>query len=125
MARIDWIVFVAFVSVAVALCGLVWSKIRVHKNPPIVAKAVEPSALWRDCTEFRGNVNAPFTLVAFTDYACQFSRHASKELNGILADAHGKLRLCVRPFPLHPTGPAMQLAEYAELARKSGAFWQV
>ena len=74
----------------------------------------------------RGPLDAPVTIVEFTDYECPFcGQHARQVLPTLLASWGDTLRYVVRNFPnlvLHPR--ALAAAEAAECAHRQGRFWE-
>jgi protein-disulfide isomerase len=75
---------------------------------------------------FKGDANAPVTIVEFSDFECPFcGRFYSETLSQIEENYidTGKVKMEYRHFPLsfHPeAGPA---AEASECAREQGKFW--
>ncbi len=73
----------------------------------------------------RGNADAPVTLVEFADFECPSCGAAHPILEGYLAKAQGKVRLCFKNYPL-PAHPNATWAAYAaELAHEKGKFWEM
>jgi protein-disulfide isomerase len=75
-----------------------------------------------------GRVDAPLTLVMFTDYQCPFcSRFETQTLPEIKRQYidTGKLRFVVRdlPLPFHPNAP--KAAEATHCAEEQGKFWEL
>jgi protein-disulfide isomerase len=75
---------------------------------------------------FFGPLDAPVTIVEFTDYQCSFCARHNRETKGqLLRQYEGKLRYVVRNFPLHSIHPlAQKAAEAAECAFDQGRFWE-
>jgi protein-disulfide isomerase len=80
-----------------------------------------------DDDPYKGDENAPVTIVEFSDFQCPFcARFFSNTLSQIENDyiSTGKVKLVYRDFPLsfHPN--AQPAAEAAECAREQGKFWE-
>jgi protein-disulfide isomerase/uncharacterized membrane protein len=79
-----------------------------------------------------GEVNAPVQVVEFSDYQCPFCRRFAGELNDLVKDFPGKIRVVVRNFPLdsscNPQMPqsmhelACPAATFARCAGEQGKF---
>ncbi len=74
----------------------------------------------------RGPVDAPVTIVEFTDYECPFCRrHATEILPVVLTRYGDSVRYVVRNFPLAALHPfAIAAAQAAECAYRQGRFWE-
>jgi protein-disulfide isomerase/copper chaperone CopZ len=72
----------------------------------------------------RGNINAPVTLVEFSDFECPFCERHAPTMEKILQDYPQKVRLVYKHFPLgfHPN--AQKAAEASECASEQGKFWE-
>jgi len=77
-----------------------------------------------ETSHIRGNINAPITLVEFSDFECPFCEKIYPTLNKILNDYQDKVKLVYKYFPLsfHPN--AQKAAEAAECAAEQGKFWE-
>lgn len=71
-----------------------------------------------------GNVNAPVTIVAFTDYQCPSCASIHPSLERLVKENEGKVRLVTRDFPLTQHTEAFKAAEAAEAAREQGKYWE-
>jgi RNA polymerase sigma factor (sigma-70 family) len=71
----------------------------------------------------RGAADAPITVAVFTDMQCRFCADALGELDQLLDDAPGKVRLVVKQLPVHKT--AELAAEAALAADSQGKFWEL
>ena len=72
-----------------------------------------------------GPGKASNTLVFFTDYQCPVCPRAARELDQLVADFNGDLRVEVRHNPLvtiHPN--AFDAATAAKAAQRQGKFWE-
>jgi protein-disulfide isomerase len=78
---------------------------------------------------FRGQKNAPLTLVEFTDYQCPFcSRHVRETYPQIEKDyiATGKLKYVMLDMPLESIHKfAFKAAEAANCAGEQGKYWEM
>lgn len=76
---------------------------------------------------FKGEVNAPVTLVEFSDYQCPFcKRHADTVLPALLESyvTTGKVRFVMREFPIENLHPRAEAASEAALcAADQGNYW--
>ena len=76
-----------------------------------------------------GNVDAPITIVEFSDYQCPFcKRHFTNTLSALKTNYidTGKVRYVFRDFPLDSIHPyARKAAEAAHCAGDQGKFWDM
>ena len=78
-----------------------------------------------DADPLRGPVNAPVTIVVFSDFQCPGCRQARKMLAEVQGTYGDKVRLVYKQFPL-PAHPDAALAAQASLcAADQGKFWQL
>lgn len=70
-----------------------------------------------------GPLQAKNTLVFFTDYQCPVCPRAAREMERLVADFKGALRVEVRhnPLVMHPRAP--DAAAAARAAQRQGKFW--
>jgi protein-disulfide isomerase len=71
-----------------------------------------------------GPVNAPVTLVEFTDYQCPFCHRAQSVIDQVLERYSGKLRFVHLDFPLDGHPGALPAARAARCAAEQGKFWE-
>lgn len=71
-----------------------------------------------------GNENAPVTIVAFTDYQCPSCASMHPDLERVVKETAGKVRLVMRDFPLTQHSEAFKAAEAAEAAREQQKYWE-
>lgn len=74
-----------------------------------------------------GNIDAPVTIVEFTDYECPFCKKLHDTVSLKLRDefvATGKVKVVVRDYPLDFHEAAIPAAIAAACANEQGAFWQ-
>lgn len=60
----------------------------------------------------RGQVDAPITIVAFSDFTCPYCQQASLTVQKLLKDYAGKVKYVFKHYPLDGQGPARLGAEY-------------
>jgi protein-disulfide isomerase len=82
------------------------------KPPTIPVRAEGPT---------RGPVNAPVTIVEFSDFGCPYCRRAAATLEQVLESYGEKVRLVYRHYPLQPN--SQRAAEAASCANENGKFW--
>ena len=71
-----------------------------------------------------GPEKAPNTLMFFTDYHCPVCPRASRELERLVQDFAGKVRVVVRHHPLAMHQGAYEVAVAAKAAQRQGRFWE-
>ena len=92
--------------------------------PPVGGK-VEVSI---DDDAVKGDVNAPVTIIEFTDYECPFcSRHYTSTMPQLQKEYidTGKVKYVVRDFPLGFHTQAQKSAEAAECAGEQGKYFEM
>ncbi|MGD8863750.1 MAG: thioredoxin domain-containing protein [Myxococcales bacterium] len=78
-----------------------------------------------DGAHVRGAPMAPVTLVEFSDFQCPFCGAAFPELERIVRQFEGKVKLVFKHFPLGSHPRAIPAARAAEAAGKQGRFWEM
>lgn len=76
----------------------------------------------------RGPVEAPLTVVVFSDYQCPYCKKAEVHFDRIRQEYGDKVRFVWRddPLPFHPRAePAAQLARFARTQKGDAGFWAV
>jgi protein-disulfide isomerase len=97
------------------------AKVLVRLQPPPLVRLDVPI----DGAPIRGAVNAPVTLVEFSDFHCPFCKQVLPTLAQLLARYPGKVRLAYRDFPIDSLHPqARRAAEAARCAQDQGKFWE-
>ena len=71
-----------------------------------------------------GNAEAAVTIVMFTDYQWPTSAAIHPQLDRLVKEYGGKVRLVARDFPLTQHPEAFKAAEAAEAAREQGKYWE-
>jgi len=70
-----------------------------------------------------GPVNAPVTIVEYSDFECPYCSKTHKTLKEVTRRYPEKIRLIFRHFPLRQHPNAKKAAEMAYCAQKQGRFW--
>ncbi len=89
---------------------------------------VDPSkvAAVTDDDHILGNVNAPITMIEYSDFECPFCARFKPTVDQILSDYAGKVRVVYRHFPLRSIHQqAQKAAEASECASDQGKFWEM
>src|SRR5262249_6643234 len=73
----------------------------------------------------RGNVNAPVTIVEFSDFQCPFCARARPTVNQVRETYKDRVRVLFRNFPLQMHAQATKAAEAAGCAGEQGKFWEM
>jgi protein-disulfide isomerase len=88
--------------------------------PPIVRMQVATTG-----APVRGAVNAPVTIVEFSDFHCPFCRKVQPVLEQLRTNYKEKIKIVYRDFPLDSLHPqARAAAEAAGCANEQGKFWE-
>jgi protein-disulfide isomerase len=73
----------------------------------------------------RGDVNAPITLVEYSDLECPFCKRFHPTMQRLISEYKGKVRWVYRHFPLTSLhSKAIKEAEATECAAEQGKFWE-
>lgn len=72
----------------------------------------------------RGDINAPVTIVEFTDFQCPACAAMHPVLDEVLKSYGNKVRFVVRDFPLNQHEYARKAAEAADAANAQGKFFE-
>ncbi len=96
------------------------AKIEIYFDPP----EVPVYKLSNEGLPSIGALNAPFTIVVFSDFQCPYSAQAGRVLNRLLANYSETARLVFRHFPLPFHENAQKAHEASECAREQGKFWE-
>ena len=103
------------------------SEASVQSNPvsPVETPQVVRYEIPVDDDPFFGAVDAPITIVEFSDYECPYCRTWHTEVYSQLIDAYGdQVRFVYRDFPLESIHVnAKPAAEAANCAYEQGEFW--
>lgn len=71
----------------------------------------------------RGPVDAPVTIVLFSDFMCTYCEKVVATLDALFDEYPGKVRLVMKQFPVHEE--ARLAAEAALAAEDQGKFWEL
>lgn len=116
---------VLFLSQVNSYLALLRLKGRVVQNNNDGAAGLEqkrPTYITAD-DPFLGNAKAPVQIVAFIDYACEYSRAVQQTLDELLNLYPGKTKIIFRDFPVYEKHPqAILAAEAAECAQDQNKF---
>ncbi len=72
-----------------------------------------------------GPVDAPITIVEFTDYQCPYCQQAQQHVDRVMAAYKDKVRLVYQEFPLDFHGQAKPAGVAARCAGEQGKFWEM
>ncbi len=76
-----------------------------------------------------GDVDAPLTLIEFSDYQCPYCSRFTKEVFPLIKEEYvktGKVRYVFRDFPIQRIHPnAQKAAEAAQCAGEQGKYWEM
>ncbi|OGT27917.1 MAG: hypothetical protein A2Z17_04035 [Gammaproteobacteria bacterium RBG_16_66_13] len=111
-------------SPAVAAPGSQTGQTTVQGQPTAPAQARVPATADDDI--FLGPVDAPVTIIEFSDFQCPFcKRFRDQTLDPILQTYEGKVRFVYRDFPISSIHEwAQKAAEAGECADEQGKFWE-
>lgn len=101
---------------------------RLSKTHPVVDYLIEPEApviaVSVDDDPSKGDVNAPVTVVMFTDFQCSACAATHPLLRELLKPYGNRVRLVIRDFPLQMHPESVIAAEAANAANAQGKFWE-
>ncbi len=72
----------------------------------------------------RGPETAPVTIVAFSDFECQFCERGHKTIQQVEREYGDKVRIAYKAYPLDFHSHAMVAALAAKSAQEQGKFWE-
>jgi protein-disulfide isomerase len=97
------------------------AKIEVLLTPPPILRFEVRTA----GAPVRGSVNAPVTIVEFSDFHCPFCKKVQPVLEEVRAKYGDKIKIVYRDFPLDALHPQARAAsEAAGCAHEQGKFWE-
>jgi protein-disulfide isomerase len=101
--------------------------LRELRQKSAVKVLIEPMRVSVDTKDapIRGNVNAPVTMVEFSDFQCPFCARARPTVNQLRETYKDRLRVIFRNFPLQMHAQATKAAEAAACAGEQGRFWEM
>ncbi len=77
-----------------------------------------------DNQPFKGNVNAPVTLIMFTDFECDACARDFLVFERLASEFGAQVKFVIRDYPLPQNKNAAKVAEAAEAARAQGKYWE-
>jgi protein-disulfide isomerase len=78
-----------------------------------------------DDAPVRGAPMAPVTIVEFSDFQCPYCAAAHPELERLVREFEGQVKLVFKHYPLPAHSRAVASARAAEAARRQGKFWEM
>jgi protein-disulfide isomerase len=99
---------------------------RVREHPELhTVERPAKTLVSADPTRLRGTLDAPVTIVEFSDFQCPFCRKVQPTLQALLRKYAGRVSLGYRDFPLRGMhGQAELGAESSRCAGEQGKFWE-
>lgn len=93
-------------------------------NEPLPPANIELRAVAAE-DHIRGDVNAPITIVEYSDLECPFCKRFHPTMQQVMEGYKGKVRWVYRHFPLTELhSKALKEAEATECAAEQGKFWE-
>ncbi len=123
-------IFAVILVVAVALVAFTVLP-TLRSNNPTPIKHIEDTPLKKSDliqadTHIKGNKDAPFTLVVFSDFQCPMCKDVSPQLNKIVENSKGQLNMAYHHFKPRPDHiHSQQLSRASEAAAVQGKFWEM
>jgi protein-disulfide isomerase len=101
-------------------------RLRAGASIQVFLKQPEPpiQAITTEGGVSRGNVNAPVTVVVFTDMECPHCAETHPVLQSVASSYGDKVRLVIRDFPLDMHPEARKAAEAAHAAEAQGKYFE-
>jgi RNA polymerase sigma factor (sigma-70 family) len=99
---------------------------RIVVEEPAEQPRIDAATLTRlrlDRGPSQGPVDAPVTIIVFTDFQCDFCGKVLGTIDELLEEYPDQVRLVVKQFPVHST--AVLAAEAALAAEEQDKFWQM
>lgn len=111
---------------------LILSEMQVNNAPSPVMQheAMPPQAVFLDVGDdpVKGDVNAPLTVVEFSDFQCPFCSRFAEQTLPLIEENYintGKVKLVYQDLPLDNIHPNARLTHIAaECADEQGKFWE-
>jgi protein-disulfide isomerase len=86
-------------------------------------RAKKPVAIDISLAPRKGSVNAPVTVIEFSDFECPACKKTAPLLAKVLEQMGTKVKLYYKNYPLRSHPHAMGAAQAAVAAKKQGKFW--
>ncbi len=112
-------------GILVATVAIVGFAVFLFSRPASPPPAVPQDILVSETAAFKGNPQAPVTLVEFSDFQCPACRAAKPYVDALVAKYPDQLRFIYRHFPLDQHENAIPAALAAEAAKQQGKFWEM
>jgi len=77
-----------------------------------------------DADYIRGDVNAPITIIEYSDYECPYCERFHPTMLQVMEEYDGQVRWVMRNFPLSFHSNAEPAGVAAECAGQQGKFWE-
>ncbi len=124
MEDLKLIIGVGVVTVLIVIGGI-FLVTRPQNKPTSTPKPVDSSTLIGTDVRESVKVDTPVTIVEFGDFQCPACGYAFPNIEKILSDYEGKVKLVFRHFPLDQHKNAMIASEVAESAEQEGKFFMM
>jgi protein-disulfide isomerase len=105
---------------------------KIDKLPRTAAAPSRPAVDYNKVHTFsleksaiKGNVEAPVTIVEFSDFQCPYCARVQPTLNQVLKAYPKEVRLVYKDFPLSFHKQAKNAAKAARAAGEQGKFWEM
>lgn len=97
----------------------------VPPQRPPVDRTVYKVSVDPELDAIKGEVNAPVTLVVFSEFQCPFCKRLEPVLKQLMSDYQGKLRIVFKHNPLPFHKDAMPASMATLCAKDQGRFWEM
>lgn len=114
---------IALIALVIILIG---AFIISRKSKSVDMELINSIAVVETEKHIKGDINAPITLVEYSDFQCPACKSAAPQLSDLLKQFEGKFNMEFRHFPLRSIHGNAQLAgQAAEAAAMQGKFWEM
>lgn len=118
MGKFFWIVLIGVIGIMVGAFFL------LSEDTSAPSQSVDNPLQITEDDHIRGNEDAPITIIEYGDFQCPHCANAKPELDQILKDFSGDVRLIYRHFPITNIHPhARTAARASEAAAQQDDFW--